>query len=137
MKQCSKCNRSDVEFGKNSYKKDGFQSQCKKCKSESDAKHYSKNKNKQKLRVKEQRRKTRQFIYDYLKNNPCVDCYEKDPVVLDFDHLNDKTINVSQMVSGGFSIENIMLEISKCEVRCANCHRRKTAIQFNWYKDLT
>ena len=25
-------------------------------------------------------------------------------------------------------------EVSKCDIRCCNCHRRKTAIKNNWYK---
>lgn len=38
------------------------------------------------------------------------------------------------MVKNGFSIENIFLEIEKCEVRCANCHLIKTARDFRWYQ---
>lgn len=29
---------------------------------------------------------------------------------------------------------SIVEEIVNCGVRCANCHRRRTTIQFGWYK---
>jgi hypothetical protein len=31
-------------------------------------------------------------------------------------------------------LNQVKNEIEKCDVRCANCHRRKTAKDFNWYK---
>jgi hypothetical protein len=34
----------------------------------------------------------------------------------------------------GLSLDIINNEILKCEVRCANCHTRKTAEQFGWFK---
>jgi 5-methylcytosine-specific restriction endonuclease McrA len=27
-------------------------------------------------------------------------------------------------------------EIEKCQILCANCHLRKTANDFNWYKEF-
>ena len=64
---------------------------------------------------------------------------ETDPVVLDFDHRDEKEkkYNISEMVlrfqKAWVTIEE---EIEKCDIRCANCHRRRTAKQFNWYKQL-
>jgi hypothetical protein len=56
----------------------------------------------------------------------CVDCGEKNHIVLDFDHIRDKKYNVSRMIHDGFSWKAIMREIQKCEVVCANCHRIRT-----------
>ncbi len=74
----------------------------------------------------------RQFVVDYLKSHPCVDCGESHLAVLDFDHLTDKKSSISRLVRMNISFEAILVEISKCEVRCANCHRKRTAKQFNW-----
>jgi hypothetical protein len=56
----------------------------------------------------------------------CVDCGEKNHVVLDFDHLKNKKYNISRMIHDGFSWAAIKKEIAKCEVVCANCHRIRT-----------
>lgn len=78
----------------------------------------------------------RDNIYKYLKTHPCVDCGEKDPIVLEFDHIDmfTKVANISTLSTGSYSWNTILIEIEKCEVRCANCHRRKTATQFNYYR---
>ena len=65
--------------------------------------------------------------------HPCVDCGESDIVVLEFDHLRDKTANVSYLISTG-EIPRIKEEIAKCEVVCANCHRRRTSERGGWYR---
>lgn len=81
------------------------------------------------------RERNRAFVRDYLEDNPCVDCEEDDIYVLTFDHVRgEKRENISTMVRGGYGIESIGEEIEKCEVRCANCHMRRTANQFGWEK---
>jgi len=45
--------------------------------------------------------------------------------VLEFDHVRGvKRAEVAQMA--GYSLKAARDEIAKCEVRCGNCHRRKT-----------
>jgi len=67
-----------------------------------------------------------QFLLDFLAEHPCVDCGESDPIVLEFDHRGDKLFNVSY----GLRDRNwaaVLAEMEKCDVVCANCHRRRTA----------
>ena len=60
-------------------------------------------------------------------------------MVLEFDHLEkkNKIAAVSEMVSLQSPWEVITKEIQKCEVRSANCHRRKTAKQRGYYLYMT
>lgn len=75
----------------------------------------------------ELRRKKRQVIDKIKESNPCHDCHNYFPAVcMDFDHLADKTSNVSRAVTDKWSDERIMNEIAKCELVCANCHRIRT-----------
>lgn len=142
MKKCTICksNFDLSQFNKKKSSKDGLQSVCRSCNRKKSRDYYSNNSEIHKKNVfiysKKYKLKARKFVYDYLLNNPCADCGESDPCVLDFDHLYDKEINVSSTIRQGWSIKRISAEIEKCVVRCANCHRRKTAKEQNWYKDL-
>jgi superfamily II helicase len=69
----------------------------------------------------------REWIVNFLELHPCVDCGEADIRCLDFDHVRGKKItHVSRMI-GNYGWDVIKKEIAKCEVRCANCHRKRTA----------
>lgn len=75
------------------------------------------------------RERIRRFINSYLKDNPCIDCGETDTIVLEFDHVGkagSKDFNISDATRKGVSMQRLKDEIAKCEVRCANCHRKKT-----------
>ncbi len=88
---------------------------------------------------KRHRVKIRQKLLEYLSVRECVDCREKDPIVLEFDHRDrkDKFKIVVKMLSGHYSWESVLKEIKKCDVRCANCHRRKTYKEQNCWGKTT
>lgn len=71
-------------------------------------------------------------IYKHLLDNPCVDCGEADPIVLEFDHRDgvEKSFNIGESNHKSISLSRVIAEIAKCDVRCSNCHRRRTYIQF-------
>jgi 5-methylcytosine-specific restriction endonuclease McrA len=73
-------------------------------------------------------------VRSYLETHACVDCGETNPRLLEFDHVRDKSYEISYLVRMGASKKQIAAEIEKCEVRCANCHRRKTAERGDWYR---
>jgi hypothetical protein len=68
-------------------------------------------------------------VLEYLQSHPCIDCGEADPVVLEFDHRDgtEKIRAVASLITDNCGWEKIAAEIEKCDVRCANCHRRRTA----------
>ena len=84
---------------------------------------------------KKYRVKIREQMYEFLSDKFCIDCGESDPIVLDFDHRdpNEKTRSIAKFLSGHNSWKSILTEINKCDIRCANCHRRKSHKQFSYY----
>lgn len=79
--------------------------------------------------------KIRSKMFEFLSEKRCIDCGEKDPIVLDFDHKKSKNKfkPISKMMSGHYSWKSLKKEMRKCEIRCANCHRRKTYTQQNGF----
>ena len=97
---------------------------------EASRRHYEQNRDRVIAKAKETSKAARvhirAYITTYLKANPCVDCGETDAIVLEFDHVTGKDFNISDAARKGVSIKKLKDEIAKCEVRCANCHRKKT-----------
>jgi len=74
------------------------------------------------------------FVKRYLQiYGKCIDCGHKDTRVLEFDHVRGtKYKGVKHMCGLTSSIKAIKDEIRKCEIRCCNCHRIKTASDLSW-----
>lgn len=140
MKQCPSCGETTTNFAKNKAKKDGLQSLCRICVSEINRRYYRATPEKNPARVASKERmrsEAKEYIKAYLEAHPCIDCGNSDIIVLEFDHVRGKKIRaVGNMIQQGLSIKTIQNEIDKCEVRCANCHRRVTAQRGKWYKTL-
>ncbi len=142
MKKCIKCKKTKPlkEFSFRSLKTGKRYSYCRDCKRIENQKHYCKNREVYNKRAKTWKRdrikEVRNQIWKYLDDHPCVGCGETDHVVLEFDHIchkKDKVSDICKMVRSCKSWSEVHEEIKKCEVRCANCHRRRTAKQCNWY----
>lgn len=117
------------------------QSWCRPCDAEYKRDWYLKNRERHIAKARESNQRTflqnRMNVRGYLNTHPCVNCGESDPVVLDFDHMRDKVRTISYMVLRKWRWQSIEAEIAKCEVRCANCHRRKTARERGYYRNLS
>lgn len=141
VKICTRCKtkKSFNEFNFKIKSKGTRSAHCKNCSRLYLKEHYSKNKDyylkKARNRNKSIQLVIKRYVWEYLNKHRCIDCGEKDPVVLEFDHIRDKKWEISRM-NRTRTLKQVKEEIVKCEVRCANCHRRKTAKQFNWYKFL-
>jgi hypothetical protein len=112
---------------------------CKTCHSRERRDHYELHRQKYIDKARKWRRaayeENQQNIIAYLLSHPCVDCGETDVVVLDFDHRGDKSFTIATSLQF-VKWERIAAEIAKCDVRCANCHRRKTARERGYWRML-
>lgn len=141
IKKCSHC-KSVLDESAFNWKVTDVQraSNCKECSRKYIRSHYSKNKTyyirKAKIKNLELRQESIEYIGNYLRTHKCVDCGESNILVLEFDHKvrTTKVKEVSLLIKQRISLKRVIEEIEKCEVRCANCHRKKTAIENNSWK---
>lgn len=144
MKKCIKCKVNKPESKSFFYLKKNLklENTCIECHKKKAKKQYYSNKEKAKKYSLDRRIKRRiilqSFVFEYLKTRCCIDCGNTNILTLDFDHINpnEKEHSISWMILHGFSLEDLKIEIDKCEIRCANCHRIKTAKQQKWYRYL-
>ena len=71
----------------------------------------------------------RSWLNEYKSSRGCKNCGEKDPRCLDFHHKDSmkKVKEVSQMFH--LNKDALLNEIEKCDILCANCHRKITIIK--------
>ena len=140
-KLCPGCNKEKLLTDFGPYKgKTGGQSRCRICHRLQNKEWHARNLQRNRARATRNRaiakQRARQLIFDYLLVHPCVDCGEPDLLVLHFDHRDRdlKILEISFMMGRGWSTEKIQEEINKCDVRCANCHMRRTAKQLGYWR---
>jgi hypothetical protein len=87
---------------------------------------YSRNAEKARAWNKSRRIKMHDWWIEFKKTLSCKICGESHPACLDFHHKdpNEKEINIGNVLSLGWSKDRILKEITKCDVLCANCHRK-------------
>lgn len=140
-KRCTKCGteKSLSEFRKKDLLR--LSSHCNDCQRAYLRDHYRRNKEhyiqKAKKRSTEVGQENRGKIIEYLSTHPCVDCGESDPRVLEFDHVNGKKQKDIAVMIYDYPWYKVEAEIAKCEIRCANCHRRRTHQSQGWWKKFS
>ncbi len=86
-KPSSEFNYLDAEHGI-------LQQVCRSCQNLQMKERYANNKGRvktiNKVSKHNTREESREFVYQYLCENPCADCGEKNPLVLTFDHIKGK-----------------------------------------------
>jgi 5-methylcytosine-specific restriction endonuclease McrA len=73
------------------------------------------------------RKKVRVYIQEIKQKASCVDCGEDYPYwIMEFDHLGDKSFNISNFHHVTLDLEKVKAEIAKCDIVCSNCHKDRT-----------
>lgn len=134
MRRCGRCGTEKPldEFAWRRRERGQKDNYCRPCRADYKQEHYAANKQRY-IDAAARRKKAlleERFIFlmAYFRDHPCVDCEETDPVVLEFDHLRDKKFAISEGLQGR-RWQDVLDEIAKCDVVCANCHRRRTALR--------
>lgn len=143
-KCCAICKqrRSLEQFNRKQRSPDGLQPHCRECNRLASRAYYQRSRAKH-LRVVQANKidyvaRNREVLFAHLLAHPCVDCGESDPLVLDFDHVRGQKVGeVTRMAAHASRPTRLRAEIDKCEIRCVNCHRRRTGIvQRSWRTKL-
>jgi hypothetical protein len=141
VRVCARCRveKPLAEFPIKNATRGTYGSYCRPCRTEYGKEHYQRNVaayvGRARARAAVDRPRNRQFVAEYLSTHPCVDCGEADRVVLEFDHRDPSTKkdDVGRLIHTS-TLPVVQREIEKCDVRCGNCHRIRTARQFGWYR---
>lgn len=137
-KRCSTCHemRPNTDYNVRRSAPDGLQARCRACSREWYVRNREEHIRRMAVRNKRVRGEHQGRMADYLLDHPCVDCGETDLRVLELDHEDpaQKTENVGRLLASALPWSTVLAEMAKCSVRCANCHRRRTAEAYAWWR---
>lgn len=125
-KTCSTCKEilPISEFSKKHDTRDGYSYRCRKCRSKQWKSSYYKHQEYYQEKRRNQTATIRKWLQEYKKTLKCSRCEESESCCLDFHHQGKKEKLISQ--TNSFSCVRLLKEeIDKCEVLCANCHRKE------------
>lgn len=104
---------------------------CKACHSAYTKRWYKRNKKRQVANAaknnRRYRKEKRAKFFLWLAERECVVCKESDMRVLEMHHRDpkEKEFTPLRMIERGWAWSKIILELEKCDVLCANCHKRE------------
>ena len=116
MYKCKRCGDTEPD---NFYKSNGAKTKCKKCHT---------------MEVHQRKRDMKDKAVEYL-GGKCLDCgVEGNPWIYDFHHRNPEEKEFNWGNHGTSNWDNLVVELDKCDLLCANCHR--TRHQMEWRATL-
>jgi hypothetical protein len=137
MKLCPRCGEVKAlrEFSKNPGRKEGVHSICKACRRVYDHERYQRIQGRViDYRPQRSERGRGAWLRSLKAGKPCTDCGRVyPPQVMQWDHKPgfDKLGDVSEDFWGR-SREEVVAEIAKCDLVCANCHTIRTFTRSDW-----
>jgi hypothetical protein len=135
VKRCPRCGeiKPYLEFHRSRLRRDGVQSICKSCRADIDHERYERRWGGTRARRRLWERGRRDWLLSLKTGQPCTDCARFfPPQVLQWDHLpgHPKLGDVSTLYR--LSRQEVLEEIAKCELVCANCHAIRTFERAGW-----
>jgi hypothetical protein len=133
LRRCGRCDelKPVAEFAWRRKARGQRDNYCGPCRADYKREHYAANRSRYVAQAQARKRalavQRAEYLVEYFRSQPCVDCGESDPVVLEFDHCDsDKTFTICKGLRD-HDWQSVLDEMAKCDVVCANCHRRRTA----------
>lgn len=128
-KVCTQCGEEKTinSFAWKNKKKNRRHSECKECHKKYDTKHYNRKKEYYLEKARKHKEKVRKWFVNFKRDKKCIECGESHPACFVFHHRDSskKEISIGNAIRMGWGIERLKKEIEKCDILCANCHRKE------------
>ena len=102
-------------------------------------KHHQRTKKKKRKQQNQLKDKRQHFVLEEMqrRGGKCAKCGFSDIRALDWHHLDpdEKVNSISEMIRDRVCMDKLQVELDKCELICANCHRIEEQRLGNWTKN--